>query len=167
MRHPLFLCALVTSAIAGPPVLVRVTAADIARLQQSNPMKELQKPAEGEAKVSTPAEQSIIKQSVILHDGKNWTIVPKGAVIFLPEAMKSRVDAKPVGKLMAFNDFLAANCNWLTTHEVTFGQAAGDESLPAERVGYWSKQEKIVVAVHQDGPISVRVAGESQVITQR
>ena len=88
MRHPLFLCALVTSAIAGPPVLVRVTAADIARLQQSNPMKELQKPAEGEAKVSTPAEQSIIKQSVILHDGKNWTIVPKGAVIFLPEAMK-------------------------------------------------------------------------------
>ena len=68
---------------------------------------------------------------------------------------------------MAFNDFLAANCNWLTTHEVTFGQAAGDESLPAERVGYWSKQEKIVVAVHQDGPISVRVAGESQVITQR
>lgn len=168
MKTTLLLCgALATSAFAGPPVLARITPQALAKLQQSSPMAALQKPAPGQASVSRPNDQSIIKQSMILHDGKNWTLVPKGAVIFLPEAMRSRVNVKPVGTLLAWSEFLAKNYAWITTNDVSFDQAAGNKPLPAERVAFWGMQEKVVVAVHQNGPISVRVSTENQTLTQR
>src|SRR6478672_233293 len=152
MKISLILCALTASSFAGTPVLVRVTPEALAKLQQGNPMAQLAAPANGEAKVTTPADQSLLKQSMILHDGKNWTLIPKGAVIFLPEAMKSRVEAKPVGKLLNFIDFITANRNWITTCDVSFDEAAGNVPLPAERAAFWARQEKIVIAVHQSGP---------------
>jgi hypothetical protein len=160
------LAALATSALAGQPVLVRITPEALTKLQQGTPMTRLEKPA-ATTQVARPTEQSIIKQSMILHDGKNWTLVPKGAVVFLPEAMKSRVDAKPVGRLLPFAEFLTNNRSWITTNEVSFDQAAGTEPLPAERAAFWSKQDKVVIAVHQSGPISVTVGKADPTITQR
>lgn len=167
MKSTLILLALVANAAAGPPVLQRITPASLAKLQQSTPMSRLQRPVEGEAIVERPAEQSIIKQSMILHDGQNWTLVPKGAVLFLPDPLKNRVDVKPLGTLLPFVDFLTKNRSWITTNEVTFNQAAGTEALPEERSTFWSKQDKMVIAVHQSGPISVRVSQATPAITQR
>jgi hypothetical protein len=167
MKTTLFLCAMAANALASQPVLVRVTPETLAKLQQRDPMIRLVKPAQGEAKVARPENQSIIKQSTILHDGKNWTIVPNGAVVFLPEAMKPRVNSKPVGTLLPWSEFLTKNLSWITTNEVSFDQAAGNEELPAERTAFWAKQDKIVIAVHQRGPISVRIANSSTNLTQR
>lgn len=167
MKTTLILLALASGAFAGPPVLARITPAALAKIQQQSPMETLESTRESSAKVARPEDQSIIKQSVILHDGRNWTLVPKGAVLFLPEALKSRVDVKPVGTLLPWTAFLAKNISWITTNETTFDQAAGNEALPAERAAFWARQDKIVIAVHQNGPISVKVAKESQTITQR
>jgi hypothetical protein len=130
-------------------------------------MIRLVKPAAGEAKVARPQNESIIKQSTLLNDGKNWTLVPNGAVTFVPEAMKSRVNAKPVGALLPWIDFLTKNQSWITTSEITIEQAAGKNPLPAERVAFWTKQDKIIVAVHQNGPISVRVQDPTLNLTKR
>ena len=167
MKATYILLALASGAFAQTPVLARITPAALAKIQQNNPIANLPKSQDASAKVERPAEQSIIKQSMILHDGTNWTIVPKGAVIFLPEAMKNRVDVKPVGTLLPWSEFLSKNFGWITTNEVTFDQAAGNIALPAARVAFWAKQDKIVVAVHQNGPISVNVAKAPQTITQR
>jgi len=167
MKNTLLLCALATHALGSQPVLVRVTPETLAKLQARDPMIRLVKPAQNEAKVARPLNQSIIKQSTILHDGKNWTLVPNGAVVFLPEALKSRVNVRPVGTLLPWSEFLTKNPSWITTTEVSFDQAAGNETLPAERTEFWAKQDKIVVAVHQTGPISVRVAAASPTLTKR
>jgi hypothetical protein len=156
MKTTLILFALAAHAFAAQPVLVRVTAKTLADLQKRDPMIRLVTPAEGEAKVVRPVNQSIIAQSTILNDGKNWTLVPNGAVVFLPESMQDRVNAKPVGNLMAWNDFLAQNTSWISTSEVSFDQAAGNEAIPADSSESWRKKKKMVVAVHQHGPISVR-----------
>jgi hypothetical protein len=167
MKTALILCALANSAFATTPVLHRITPEELLKLQHGTPMTRLEKPAQGPTAVNRPSGQSIIKESVILNDGKSWTLIPKGAVIFLPEAMKSRVNAKPVGTLLPWTDFLTQNRAWITTNDVSFDQAAGTEALPAERVAYWTKQTKIVIATHRQGPISVRVASENLTITQR
>ena len=166
MRTALVLCALACNSFAGEPILTRITLEALARLQQTSPMTRLE-PAKRQAAADSQDQQSIIKQSVILHDGSNWTLVPKGAVIFLPEAMKGRVNAKPVGTLVSWIDFLTQNRAWIITNDVTFDQAAGSKPLPAERLNFWAKQDKVVIAVHQNGPISVRVANENQTITKR
>jgi hypothetical protein len=167
MKTTLILFALAAHAFAAQPVLVRVTAKTLADLQKRDPMIRLITPAEGEAKVVRPVNQSIIKQSTILNDGKNWTLVPNGAIVFLPESMNHRVNAKPVGNLLPWNDFLARNSTWIGTNEVSFDQAAGNEAIPAESSESWRKQKKVVVAVHQLGPISVRTESTLTSLTKR
>ncbi len=165
MKSAFLILALASGAIASTPVLVRPDAAAITRLQQSSPMSTLVAPAA--TAPSRPAAPSIIRKSMVLHDGKNWTIVPKGAVIFLPEAVQHRVNVKPVGNLLPWADFLAKNSTWIATDEVTFDQAAGNDSLPAGQAAAWTKQDKLVVAVHHRGPISVQIGKELPAVTQR
>jgi hypothetical protein len=167
MKTALILCALMSAASAGSPVLVPITPEALAKLQKSSPMTSLQQPAKDEAAVIRPGEQSIVKQSSILHDGTNWTLVPRGAVIFVPAAQKARVDVKPVGNLLAWADFLVKNRAWITTTDISFDQAAGNEPMPAERGAFWARQDKVVVAVHQNGPISVRISPGTPSLTQR
>lgn len=161
MKAILMFSVLAGHAMAAQPLVARITPDALGQLQQADPMIRLQKPAAGEAKVERPVNQSIIGQSTILHDGSRWTIVPKGAVLFIPERMKSRVNATPSGQLLAWTDFLTANRGWINTCEVSFEQAAGKDALPPERAAFWSKQDKIVVAVHQRGPISFHAAKDT------
>lgn len=167
MKTMLVFFASAAMGMAAQPILVRVTPETLANLQKRDPMIRLVKPAENEAKVARPENQSIIRESSVLHDGRNWTIVPNGAVVHIPSALKARVNARPVGTLLAWTDFLTRNRGWITTTEVSFDQAAGNEALPAERAAFLAKQDKIVVAVHQSGPISVRVAKETPTLTKR
>lgn len=166
MKSTVILWALAVPVFAAQPVLVRVTPETLKRLQERDPMIRLEQPAAGEAKVIRPADTSLLQESTILHDGKNWTLVPNGAVIHLPDALKAKVNAKPVGTLLPWNEFFRRNPTWLVSHEVTFEQAAGTEPLPAEVAEACSRQDKIVVAVRESGPISVKISG-SPSLTQR
>lgn len=166
MKYALILCAVAMYAHAAQPVLVRVTAKTLADLQARDPMIRLVAPAEGEAKVVRPVNPTIIGHSTILHDGKNWTLVPKGALAFLPEILKSKVNTKPVGTLLPWTEFLSKNHDWITTCEVTFDEAAGNKEIPAGKAESWTKQGKAVITVHQGGPISVRLPDHNSV-TQR
>lgn len=155
MKYALILCVMANNAFSSPPIVARITPDALAKLQHDNPMALLKTPAKAETNVRRPNDQSIINESTILHDGKNWTLVPKGAVIHLPDAMKNRIVAKPTGTLLEWSEFLAINRAWITTNEISFDQAAGKKPLQPERVAFWAKQDKVVIAVHQSGPISV------------
>lgn len=151
----LLLSSLAGAAFAAPAMTDRITPEEIAARQKSAPA--VTQPVEvAEAKVARPAEQSLIKQSDILSDGNNWTLVPKGAVLHIPAALNNRVGAKPLGTLLSWTDFLTVNRGWLFTEEVTFDQAAGKTPIPPSRTEFWKKNGKVIVAVHLGGPISVR-----------
>ena len=162
MKTYLSLLALVALASAEEPILPRVNSTHLPRLQQIQPMKDLQKPAAVQADASGLEVESPGKQSIVLHDGRNWTLIPNGAVIFIPDALKNRVDAKPIGTLLAWTDFFVKNRGWITTNDVSFDQAAGTEPIPAARVAFWAKQDKIVIAVRQTAPISVTLAAQTK-----
>lgn len=151
----LLLSSLAGAALAAPAMTDRITPEEIAARQKSAPA--ITQPVEvAEAKVARPGEQSLIKQSDVLSDGNNWTLVPKGAVLHIPAALNNRVGAKPLGTLLSWTDFLTVNRGWLFTEEVTFDQAAGKTPIPPSRTEFWKKNGKVIVAVHLGGPISVR-----------
>jgi hypothetical protein len=166
MKSTVILWALAIPVFAAQPVLVRVTPETLKKLQERDPMIQLEKPADGQATVKRSTDASLLHESTVLHDGKNWTLVPNGSVVHLPESLRARANSKPVGTLLPWHEFLRRNPTWLVSHEVTFEQAAGNEALPAEAAKSWKTMEKIVVAVRQTGPISVRVA-DGQSLTQR
>jgi hypothetical protein len=155
MKFALLLCAVAGTAAASQPVLVRVTAETLARLQEKDPMIRLVKPAEA-IEVRRPSATSPVLDSTILNDGTHWTMVPKGAVVHLPATHQARVDAKPVGSLLSWQEFSERNKRWIETTEVSFEQAAGVEEIPSATK--WPESGKVVIASHQLGPISVRIA---------
>ena len=165
-------------ALAQSPASGGMTAGEITRLQANSPLAALQhqqareqqekKSGGEETTVARSGGQSLIKQSDILHDGSNWTIVPKGAVLHVPAQLSPRVGAKPLGTLLAWSDFLIANRGWIQTEEVSFEQAAGKHPLPEARLAFWPTQSKVIVAVHQGGPISVRkIQAEQDAVTRK
>lgn len=173
MKTTLLLLSLTAGcAFAEPTMVDRVTPQEMAERQKVSPFEELQRQqaavdAKATTKAERPGEQSIIKQSDILHDGSNWTIVPKGAVLHVPAQMTPRVGAKPLGTLLSWTDFLTANRAWISTEEVSFDQAAGKKPLPDTRKEFWSTQTKVIVATHQGGPISVRIITPTAEVTQK
>jgi len=167
MKTPLILLALASQLFAEQPILERVTPEALAKIRQESRVADLPEKAVPENQIARPKDQSIVRDSTILHDGKNWTIIPKGAIVFLPEALKSRTTSKPVGILLPFLDFLARNPSWITTNEVSFDQAAGNEELPPARIAHWAKQDKLVIAVHQRGPISVQIPKPAPALSQK
>lgn len=146
MKIPLLLLALASSTFAAAP---------------SKPT------GLGIATVRPAPSATAVRKSIVLHDGADWTIVPTDALLFVPVSASERVDAKPVGKLLPWPEFFAKNVSWIATAEVTFDQAAGNEILPAAVVAAWTAQEKLVVAVHHDGPVPVKIGPDLQAVTQR
>ncbi len=156
MKTTLLCILLATSAFAEPLAVTRPISAQALVIKQSNPsLSALESTGGNESPVPRAQAQSIIAQSEILHDGTNWTIVPKGAVLFVPEKRNAYLNARPVGMLLEWREFLAKNPAWLSTHETTFNQAAGKDPIAEEKTDFWKTQDRIIIAVHQGGPISV------------
>lgn len=167
MKTTLLFFALAANAFAASPVLIKHSPDALAKLQERDPSIRLVNPAEVQITSAKPEKESVIKDSTILHDGSNWTIVPNGALVFLPEKFKNRVNTKPVGNLLPWAAFLEKNQSWLATHELTFEQAAANEALPAESVFAWSQQQKVIIAVNQRGPIMVSIERAAPTLASR
>lgn len=166
MRITCLLLLWVCNAFSAQPILNRITSEALAKLQSNDPLSRLSKPQPGEVNIQRPDNQSILNDSIKLHDGNIWTIVPNGAVVYIPEKLKSRITTEPTGRLTGWREFLAANYSWLSAHEMDFEQAAGKKVLPEGTPANWAKQDKIIVAVHQGGPISFRGTTDSPTSTQ-
>jgi hypothetical protein len=156
MKFSLLLLSLASHGFAASPIQERTTPEALVQMQNAAKAQQAKMIPAPVAAAEKAQPQSLINESCIIQDGNHWTLVPKTAVIFFPAAKKDRVNAKPVGEMLLWADFLALNRNWITTTEITFDQAAGTVALPAERVAYWQKQDKVIVATHQAGPISVK-----------
>jgi hypothetical protein len=96
----------------------------------------------------------------IIHDGKNWTIVPAASIVHMPDRLRHRIDCKPVGNLLSWADFLEINHSWLAPESVGFDEASGLQALASERVAELQESEKIVVAVYDGAPIRERKPNE-------
>ena len=160
MKTSIVWIALAATSLAGPLVPNRaLTEAELAAKQSNDALSNLPQTEELEAelgvKAERPAAQSIIAQSEIINDGENWTLVPKGAVLFVPERNTANVGTKPVGKLLLWSEFLAKNPAWVSTQEISYDQATGEIPLPEGSMDHWQKRNCIVVAVHRGGPISL------------
>jgi hypothetical protein len=158
MKNQILILAVLTAVCHAQTAKLPVSASDLAAKQQNLSLAVLEQapPATAEAPVIRRAsEQSLISQSEILNDGKHWTLVPKGAVLHVPQARLTNVGTKPVGVLLPWIDFLTKNPAWISTHETSFEQASGEVPLPRAKTDFWEKQDRVIIAVHQGGPVSV------------
>lgn len=157
--NALWMCAVLTSANAVEPLVI-VESPSIADLQRKmgnggDAFAKLERPSEEQASAQRTAPPSILAQSEILEFGGHWTLVPRGALLHVPEAHLPRVGKRPLGVLLQFQDFLAVNRSWISTEEVDYQTASGERKISTDKLAFWEKQDRVIIAVHQGGPISV------------
>lgn len=104
-----------------------------------------------------PARGDLYANSVLISDGKNHTLVPKEAVIFVPEHLSGRIVEERVGKLIVWPEFYETNSRWLRAKEVSYETAKGDDPLSEEEMDVIRLGNAIVVSVYNQFPISMKV----------
>lgn len=98
---------------------------------------------------------SIAELSVFISQGEAHTILPKGSVIFCPDDLATRVSNKAAGTPVAWNEFLVANRNWISTHEVTLAQVRGEAPLSENDRKAFATVGHIVIATLRGNPVTV------------
>ncbi|BCU78507.1 hypothetical protein [Luteolibacter sp. LG18] len=160
--HPTVLSGLALLACLqahADPAMTDITTPEqmAAKMRASQAARPLPgEPVTGETRVIHKAPEGIFETSQILSANGQWTLVPKGALVYVPAALQSRVNAPQEGTLVPLQDFLAANRQWVSSQEVSIAQAAGQEGIKPETAKFWASQNKIVVATHQGGAISFK-----------
>lgn len=148
--------ALGCASAFGTPMSERISSDQLREIRSNgSPVASLSQQAENTQTVTRSKGQSLIKQSVIISDGINWTLVPQGAVLHTPEQHTDRINVPPVGNLISWKEFLALNYSWIAGEEISLRQAKGLDAIDSRRTDYWPKQSRVIVAVHRGGPISV------------
>lgn len=125
--------------------------------QQNDPIKALG-PAAGKSDVDPALKNTnrdLIKESTVLCYRGFLTLVPKQAVIHLPERLKDRFEIRPGIKVQSWADFYQANRGWIKTVEVSRAQAMGHAPLSEELITSFENSTSAIVATFKGGPISV------------
>lgn len=99
--------------------------------------------------------QSLLARSEVLCRGEFATLVPKQAVLCLPESHRGLTGLREGVRLISWDQFFNMNRSWIRTYEVSRNQAEGLEPLPEETVQMFQDAEQIIIATYQSGPISV------------
>ncbi|MGC4016050.1 MAG: hypothetical protein QM755_16210 [Luteolibacter sp.] len=159
--HPSLLTGLALFACLqahAEPAMKDITTPEemAARMRASQSAPVPGEPVTGETRVINKAPEGIFETSQILAANGQWTLVPKGALMHVPDSLKNYVTTSPTGTLVPLQEFLGANRQWLTNEEVSIAQAAGQEDLKPDTRKFWTGLNKIVIATHQGGAVSFK-----------
>jgi hypothetical protein len=119
-----------------------------------DPMKNLEASEGGDPSAQNPPQNLIESSDLISFQGLT-TLVPKRAILQLPEAYRDRVNRhQPGNRVVGWLEFYAANRGWITTIEVTRGQAGGNEPFAEGLRKQLAVNRNLIVTVMDSGPIS-------------
>lgn len=122
--------------------------------QREDPMKKLQR-ADGDDPSKENQPQDIIASSDIICFRGMATLVPKKAILAIPDNYRDRLELKPGAQIRTWADFYAANRGWITTVEVERIEAEGNSPLKKDTAKTVESATNLVVATFRGGPISV------------
>ena len=118
-------------------------------------------PSELPDKSNEQEKKDIVAESDILCFRGAATLVPKRAVIHVPERLKTRLQLAPGAKLMTWSEFFAVNRSWISVIEVSIEEATGEKPFEEKRQEWLDTNSKVIVATLRRGPVSVLPLKES------
>lgn len=121
---------------------------------QNDPMKDmLPSNVADPSKVNQPV--SLLASSDIICFGGKAVLIPKRAILQLPDKLKERTKMVAGTQFVSWADFYAVNRGWITTVEVSYLQAEGSLEIEQETRKRISESSNLIVATYLTGPISV------------
>ncbi|MFD2255135.1 hypothetical protein ACFSSA_00465 [Luteolibacter algae] len=120
-----------------------------------NPMAALA-PSEGEDPSLKNRPVDIVSSSDAITFNGVTTLVPKKAIMRIPEFYQDRVNNHtPGARVVGWTEFYTLNRGWITTVEVSRSQAEGKVALPEGLTENLKKNRNLIIATYSTGPISL------------
>lgn len=121
----------------------------------TDPIASSFEPAEASdpAKVNPP--QDIVSNSDFLSSGGSVTLIPKRALLHVPDRLKDRTQIRDNMQIVTWPSFHTRNRSWITTVEVSRLQAEGNTPLDEKKMEQLMKTGDILIATMGGAPISV------------
>ncbi len=165
MKNPAILFLLLVHPLMGEPAQPKPAFRDAAtnetltaeyrEVSKKDPMGKFEK-TKGEDPSVVNQVGNLLDNSELITFNGNTTLVPKNAIIRIPEKYKSRVNNYKQGsKILSWVDFYRLNRGWISTIEVSFSQAKGLVTVSGKEMDTLNESGNLVVAVLRNGPISV------------
>ena len=131
-------------------------AKKLVETQNKNPLAKLEESKGEDPSLKNQPLNLIASSDIISYNGL-MTLVPKCAIVQVPEKYKKRINNAPASgsKLVGWSEFYSKNRGWITSLEVTRLQAEGREPLAEETSESLKKNSNLVVATYSTGPISL------------
>lgn len=144
----------------SPPMTEPVSAEELSNrlrhARQNDPIRKLVPPANPGADPSKGTHgRDLIAESTVLNHAGVMTLVPKRAVLHLPEALKSRVGIRDGSELLPWARFLELNRSWIHAESVSRERALGKTPFSSEETQALRSSGKVIIATFEGGPISV------------
>jgi len=141
------------------PVAPAVSAADLKKRQAA------EKFGGFAAEETLPKGWDLADHSEFIAFDGNVTLLPKGAIIHVPDRFKANVVAKMEGNLMLWNEFVARYPGLVSRMDVSIEEASGTTPLKPERLQAERVKNLIIVGVLNRNPITVSRAAITPVTT--
>lgn len=133
----------------------RITDEQLKELRKAAPEPFEKTKAKPIEKPQAAVKADIYQISDVLTDGTFHTVVPKGAILSVPESLGDRLVSSPVGKFQFWPDFYARNKNWIKIQEVEVDMAKGKIPLPEAVTKMMATEPKMVIAAYKGNLITV------------
>ncbi len=163
MKCPVILLLLLVHPLLGEPpkpafrdaATNETLSAKFRETSKTNPMAKFT-PITGEDPTVKNKVVGLMETSDLITFNGLTTLVPKNSIIQIPEKYKNRINNHKQGsKLVSWSEFFSQNRGWISTIEVNFSQAKGEEPVSEKHLETLNKSGNMIVAVLQNGPISV------------
>ena len=105
---------------------------------------------------SVQQKRSLSDICMVLVSKGQCTYIPKGAVLYTPDALKSNIGSQLTGTFVNWEEFSRRNSGWIYLHQVSREQAAGKDYLKPETIKAYKTLNRMVIAHHYGNIISVR-----------
>lgn len=133
---------------------------------QTSPMSHLGKRDLQEDEKIETAPSSFAEDSDFLSYNGNVTLVPKGAILNLPEKFSNRMKLDEKAKILTFSEFSVLNRGWVTTLELDIETAFGKKPFDPKKVEWMKNSGRLIIATYQGGAISVLPYTEPEIETE-
>lgn len=131
-----------------PPVMPGIDDAKLLELRKKCAIRGSAKPA--------PAARGwdLVRHSEFISFDGHSTLVPKHAIIHVPEIRRSCITRGLEGKFLPWAEFAARYRGLVHPFEVSLDEASGKTPIAPERFAAARKTDRILVAVLNGGPVS-------------
>lgn len=133
----------------------RITDEELKKIRAESPSTFDAAKAKPVEKAVTAVKRDIYQTSDILVDGAFHTVVPKGAILSVPESLGDRLASGAAGKFQFWPDFYARNKEWIKLQEVEIDVAKGKIPLPEAVIKMMATEPKVVIAVYKGNLVTV------------